>query len=150
LKNNLLRKKSLFIRTDPLLTDGHRYRPLVDDTKATPKFEFDRENSDSVKQQFLESWQKERDMNQAKSLLVTVISHKMRTPLAIRQRAVELIEHDNDKLSDGDRSNYVQSKRAILQMTQTMDAVLILGTVQNNQLSFQPLKVDMVLFCTKN
>jgi signal transduction histidine kinase len=99
------------------------------------------------KQQFLESLRKEREMNQAKSLFVDMVSHEMRTPVAVTQRAVELIEHSNDKLSDVDRSNYVQSKKAILRMTRTMDAVLILGTVQNNQLSFQPLKADVVLFC---
>jgi signal transduction histidine kinase len=164
LKNNLLGKESSFIRTYRLHTDDHSYRPFVEKIKVTtrsetaiefvgclfmaPKFEIDMENGDIVKQQLLESLRKEREMNQAKSLFVNMVSHEMRTPLAVIQGAVELIEHNNDKLSDADRSNYVQSiKKAILRMTRTMDAVLILGTVQNNQLSFQPLKADVVLFC---
>jgi signal transduction histidine kinase len=73
----------------------------------------------------------------------------MRTPLAIIQGAADLLEHCYDGLSNSERRNYIQSmKKAILRMTHTMDAVLILGKVQNNQLSFQPLKTDVLKFCS--
>jgi signal transduction histidine kinase len=125
LKNNLLGKESSFIKIYRLLIDDHSCRPFVEKIKVTTrsetviesvehlfialKFEIDMKNGDIVKQQLHESLRKEREMNQAKSLFVNMISHEMRTPLAVIKGAIKLIEHCNDKLSDGDRSNYVQS-----------------------------------------
>jgi signal transduction histidine kinase len=125
LKNNILGKESSILRTYRLLIDDHSYRPFVEKTRVTtrsetatefvgclfmaPKFETDMENDDNVEQQLLGNLRKEQQMNQAKSLFVNMVSHEMPTPLAIIQGAVELIECSNDKLSDMDRSNYVQS-----------------------------------------
>jgi signal transduction histidine kinase len=164
LKNNLLAKESSFLRTYRLLTDENGYRPFVEKIKITaksqmtvdfvgclfmaPECDDEAEDGDIVKRQLIESLRKEREMNQVKSLFVNMVSHEMRTPLAIIQGAADLIEHCNDKLSDGERRYYIQSiRKAILRMTRTMDTVLILGKVQSNQLSFQPLKTDVVLFC---
>ncbi|MDR1401700.1 MAG: HAMP domain-containing histidine kinase [Puniceicoccales bacterium] len=106
-------------------------------------------NISPKKHQLIEELKKEREMNQAKTLFVNMISHEMRTPLAVIQGAADLLEHCYDGLSDRDRRNYIQSiKKAILRMTHTMDTVLILGKVQNNQLSFQPLKTDVLKFCS--
>jgi signal transduction histidine kinase len=164
LKNKLLEKESSFIRTYQLLTDENLYQLFVEKIKVTertetvikfvgclfmaPECENDTGGGDIVKQQLFENLRKEREINQVRNLFINMISHEMRTPLAVIQGAVDLIEHCNDKLSDNDRKNYTQSiKRAILRMTRTMDTVLILGKVQSNQLSFQPLKSDVVLFC---
>jgi signal transduction histidine kinase len=164
LKNRLLEKESSFIRTYQLLSDENVYRLFVEKIKITektkteikfvgclfmvPECENDTGGGDIIRQQLLESLRKEREINQVKNLFVNMVSHEMRTPLAVIQGAIDLIEHCNDKLSDGDRTNYMQSiRRAILRMTRTMDTVLILGKVQSNQLSFQPLKSDVVLFC---
>ncbi|MDR1233276.1 MAG: HAMP domain-containing histidine kinase [Puniceicoccales bacterium] len=164
LKNKLLGKESSFIRTYQLLTDENVYGLFVEKVRITekteteikfvgclfmvPECENDIEEGDIIRQQLLESLRKEREINQAKELFINMVSHEMRTPLAVIQGAVDLIEHCNDKLSDGDKENYMQSiRRAILRMTRTMDAVLILSKVQSNQLSFQPLESDVVLFC---
>jgi signal transduction histidine kinase len=164
LKNKLLEKESSFIRTYQLLTDENVYRLFVEKIRITektetevkfvgclfmvPECENDGGEGDIIRQQLLENLRKEREINRVKDLFVNMVSHEMRTPLAVIQGAVDLIEHCNDKLSDGDRKNYLQSiKRAILRMTRTMDTVLILGKVQSNQLSFQPLSSDVVLFC---
>jgi signal transduction histidine kinase len=91
---------------------------------------------------------KEKEISQGKSLFVNMVSHEMRTPLAIIRGAADLLEHCYEGLSRGERMNYIQSiKRGILRMTRTMDSVLILGKVQNRQLSFQGLKTDVVKFC---
>jgi signal transduction histidine kinase len=164
LKNKLLEEKSSFIRTYQLLTDENVYRLFVEKIKITekteaevkfvgclfmmPECENDEGEGDIIRQQLLENLRKEREINQVKDLFVNMVSHEMRTPLAVIQGAVDLVEHCNDKLSDGDRKNYIQSiKRAILRMTRTMDTVLILAKVQSNQLSFQPLSSDVVVFC---
>ncbi|MDR1433073.1 MAG: HAMP domain-containing histidine kinase [Puniceicoccales bacterium] len=103
---------------------------------------------DIEKRRLVEELKKERESNKAKSLFVNMVSHEMRTPLAIIQGAVDLIDHCDERLTTDERKNYVSSvKRAILRITRTMDTVLVLGKVQNNQLSFQPLKADVVKFC---
>jgi signal transduction histidine kinase len=164
LKNNLLEQESSFVRTYRLLTDENVYQLFVEKITVTEKsetlvkfvgclfmiseLENDIGEGDITRKQLIENLRKEREINKAKCLFVNMVSHEMRTPLAVIQGAADLIEHCNNRLSDGDRENYIQSiKRAILRMTRTMDAVLILGKVQNNQLSFQPLKSDVVLFC---
>jgi signal transduction histidine kinase len=91
---------------------------------------------------------KERELNQAKGLFINMVSHEMRTPLAVMQGAVDLMEQCSDRLSEADKMNYLQDiKKCILRMTRTMDTVTILGKVQDNQLTFQPLKTDVVRFC---
>lgn len=87
-------------------------------------------------------------MSQAKGLSINIISHEMRTPLAVMQGAVDLMEHCGDRLTDGEKMDYLREiKKCILRMTRTMDTVTLLGKVQDNQLSFQPLQTDVVKFC---
>jgi signal transduction histidine kinase len=103
---------------------------------------------DHEKKRLMEELKKERETNQVKSLFVNMVSHEMRTPLAVIQGATDLIDHCSDRLRIDEMKNYIQSiKKSILRMTRTMDTILILGKVQNNQLSFQPLKADVVKFC---
>jgi signal transduction histidine kinase len=104
--------------------------------------------ADSEAKRLADELKREREDNRAKSLFINVISHELRTPLAIIRGAADLLEHCHHRLSDAERVSYIQSiKRSILRITRTMDSVLILGKVQNNQLSFQPLKADVARVC---
>jgi signal transduction histidine kinase len=105
-------------------------------------------DSSLPKKAIIEMLKKERESSKARGLFVNMISHEFRTPLAIVMGAADLMEHCGDRLNSNELRSYVLSiKRAIVRMTRTMDAVLLLGKVQNNQLTFQPLKADVVRFC---
>jgi signal transduction histidine kinase len=56
-----------------------------------------------TKQELIESLRKEREINQAKGLLVNMVCHEMQTSLAIIQGATDMIEYCKDKLGDLDR-----------------------------------------------
>jgi signal transduction histidine kinase len=103
---------------------------------------------DRDKQRLIDELKRERETNRVKGLFVNMVSHEMRTPLAVIQGTIDLIEHCGERLSSAEKISYIQAiKKSILRMTRTMDTILLLGKVQNNQLSFQPLQVDVVKLC---
>jgi signal transduction histidine kinase len=103
---------------------------------------------DDEKRRLFEELERERKMNSAKSLFVNMVSHEMRSPLAVIRGAVDVMERCGSRLSSGDMANYMRSiKKSILQITRTMDSVLVLGRVQNNRLTFNSSKANVVKFC---
>jgi signal transduction histidine kinase len=102
----------------------------------------------AAERQLIENLNRERELNSAKSMFVNMVSHEFRTPLAIIQGAVDLLERHRGKLSDGESIQCLHSiSKAVQRMTQTMDDILVLGKVQTNQLKFTPLETDIFFNC---
>jgi signal transduction histidine kinase len=102
----------------------------------------------AAERQLIENLNRERELNSVKSMFVNMVSHEFRTPLAVIQGAVDLLEKYHEKLSDGERIQCLHSvRKAVQRMTRTMDDILVLGKVQTNQLKFAPLETDIFLSC---
>jgi signal transduction histidine kinase len=118
--------------------DSHKINRLKDELRLARR----------TKRQLVERLKHEQDRGKVKSLFVNMISHEMRSPLAVIQGIADLLDVHNDKLSKSDVRSYARLiKKSVVRMTHTMDDILIFGKVQNNQLVFQPLKADVIKFC---
>ncbi|MBD2437899.1 hybrid sensor histidine kinase/response regulator [Nostoc sp. FACHB-110] len=92
--------------------------------------------------------QKERELNQLKSLFISTVSHEFRTPLSVIQSSVELIELQGDNLTAEKRKTYLtRIQGAIKSMKQLMEDVLFVGKSEAGQLDFYPQPLYLEEFC---
>jgi signal transduction histidine kinase len=102
----------------------------------------------AAEQQLIENLNKERELNNAKTMFVNMVSHEFRTPLAIMQGATDLLGKYHKKLANKERLECLNGiNKAIQRITRTMDDILVLGKVQGNQLKFTPTEVDILTNC---
>jgi signal transduction histidine kinase len=114
--------------------------------ERTAQLEHELATKSAAEQQLIENLKKERELNDAKSMFVNMVSHEFRTPLAIIQGATDLLRYYEGKLADGEREECLSSvNKAIQRMTHTMDGILLLGRMQSNQLKFSPTETDVLL-----
>ncbi|MDR2737326.1 MAG: HAMP domain-containing histidine kinase [Puniceicoccales bacterium] len=88
-------------------------------------------------------------VDRATDLFISTIVHEIRSPLAVMQAAVDVIESHGDTLRNTEKKNYTQSiKTAILRVTRIVDSALMLVKVRNNQVMFRPSEVNIAEFCS--
>ncbi|MDR0728388.1 MAG: PAS domain-containing sensor histidine kinase [Puniceicoccales bacterium] len=93
-------------------------------------------------------WQRAEQNNQSKSLFVSLISHEFRTPMASIQAMAELLRNYGERFSPEERQEQLRQISAdVFRMSQMMDDVLLLGKIQNRQLSFRAMLVDPLTLC---
>ena len=94
---------------------------------------------------------KEKELGDLKTNFVSIASHQFRTPLAVIQSNVGLLEmfNNSDKKIDLEKYEKVTNRitGGIAQMTELMDEVLILGKLTSGNVSYIPEDVDLVEFC---
>ncbi|MDR0679617.1 MAG: PAS domain-containing sensor histidine kinase [Puniceicoccales bacterium] len=100
----------------------------------------------AAEQQLVENLRKEKELNDAKTTFVNMVSHEFRTPLAIIQGSVDLLGKYHERLSASERAECLSSvNKSIQRMTRTMDDIFILGKMKNNQLKFSPAEADVLV-----
>jgi signal transduction histidine kinase len=93
-------------------------------------------------------WQRAEQNNQSKSLFVSLISHEFRTPMASIQAVSELLRNYGERFSPEERQERLcQISADVFRMAQMMDDVLLLGKIQNQQLSFRATLIDPLMLC---
>ena len=96
------------------------------------------------------SLMKEKELGQLKSSFVSTASHQFRTPLAVIQSNVGLLEMFANKKSQEEFEKYKKVNNritgAIAKMTELMDNVLILGKLTSGNIHYNPENVDLIEF----
>ena len=96
---------------------------------------------------------KEKELGQLKSTFVSTASHQFRTPLAVIQSNVQLLEMFNasGKKIEPEKYKKVSGRitEAIAKMTGLMDDVLILGKISAGKVQYDPEDIALVEFCEK-
>jgi PAS domain S-box-containing protein len=90
---------------------------------------------------------KERELNDLKSRFVSMTSHEFRTPLTTIQSSAELLEryyHDSDPQN---LRHLTRIKKAVAQMAQMLEDILIIGETESGKLEFKPVPLNLVEFC---
>ena len=91
---------------------------------------------------------KERELNELKSRFVSMMSHEFRTPLSAIQSSTELLQHYHHKLAEERQSEHFRRIRsAVKNMTEMLEAILILGKAEAGKLEFSPETLDLEKFC---
>ncbi|BAT56369.1 PAS/PAC sensor hybrid histidine kinase [Nostoc sp. NIES-3756] len=92
--------------------------------------------------------QKERELNNLKSLFISTVSHEFRNPLSVIQTAIELIELHGVNLTETKRNTYIKRiKGAVQSMKLLMEDVLFIGKSEAGRLECQPALLNLQEFC---
>jgi signal transduction histidine kinase len=83
-----------------------------------------------------------------KGLLISMISHEIRAPLTVIQGAADLIAKCYGKISNDELESYICTiVKSVSRAAKTIDKILVLSQVQNDQLIFRPNDGDVVDLC---
>ncbi|YAF94424.1 MAG: ATP-binding protein [Nodularia sp. CChRGM 3473] len=93
---------------------------------------------------------KEQELNELKSNFVAMVSHEFRNPMTTIRTALEIIEYNNDKLTDEQRTKYFDRvQNAIKQMLQLLDEILFLSKTEAAKLEYKPALLNLANFCSE-
>ncbi|NDJ87536.1 MAG: PAS domain S-box protein [Chloroflexi bacterium] len=91
---------------------------------------------------------KERELNELKSLFVSMISHEFRTPLTAIQMSTNTLERYIDRLSPEKRAKRFNSiSKQIKHMVNLLEDVLLIGRAEAGRVVFEPVPVNFYQFC---
>ena len=100
------------------------------------------------REQLLIRLKKESESSSMKGLLISMIAHEIRSPLAVIQGAADLMMKCYGKISNDELESYTCTiSKSVSRAARTIDKILILSQVQNNQLVFSPKNGDIVNLC---
>lgn len=92
--------------------------------------------------------EKERELNDLKSRIVSRTSHEFRTPLTIISTSVGLLKNYSHKWAEDKKSQHFQRiQTAIDRITHLLDDVLFLEKGEAGKQEFQPHPIELVAFC---
>ncbi len=98
--------------------------------------------------ELLKALEKERELNELKSQIVSVVSHEYRTPLTTILSSAELLEHYGHKWTDEKKHQHLRRiQTTVHHLTQLVSDVLLLDQAKAGKLEFNPTPLDVVVFC---
>ncbi len=91
---------------------------------------------------------KETELNQLKSRLISMTSHEFRTPLTVISSSVGILKTFAKKLSDEQKLEHLNRIETYVgHTTKLLDEILLLNQAEAGKLQFQPALIDLVSFC---
>ncbi len=103
---------------------------------------------EAADQEVRKALEKEKELNQLKSRLVSMISHEFRTPLTTILGSTEALEHYSHKWNEDKKNTYFRRIDATIQhLTDLLDDVLMLGRAEAQQILFKPELIHLEEFC---
>ncbi|HEX2910269.1 MAG TPA: ATP-binding protein [Chloroflexia bacterium] len=91
---------------------------------------------------------KEKEISQLKTRLVTMTSHEYRTPLTVIMTSLELLENYEEHLQPRKRAEILaRAKLAVHRMNNLLDDLLTLGRAESGSVVCYPVALDLIPFC---
>lgn len=91
---------------------------------------------------------RERELNDLRSRIVTMVSHEYRTPLTTILSSAELLEHYGEKWPSEKRQQHLKRiQSAAKHMTHLVSDVVSISQFEAGELQFQPAKVNLKALC---
>lgn len=92
--------------------------------------------------------EKERELSELKSRIITTISHEYRTPLTTIYSSAELLEHYSHKLAEEKKVKHLRRiQTSSKHLTDLVNDVLFIGQAEAHKLKFNPTPLDLEQFC---
>ncbi|MFP4101693.1 ATP-binding protein [Coleofasciculus sp.] len=89
----------------------------------------------------------EKQLNQLKSQIISVVSHEYRTPLTVVLSSAEMLSRYRQRLSDAKQEQHLgRIKSAVEHLTTLVDDVLFINQAELNKLQFKPEPIDIIPF----
>lgn len=92
--------------------------------------------------------EKERELSELKSRIITTISHEYRTPLTTILSSAEFLENYSHKLTDERKLKHLQRIQVSSKhLTKLVNDVLFFGQAEAEKLQFNPVPLNLEQFC---
>jgi PAS domain S-box-containing protein len=92
--------------------------------------------------------EKERELSELKSRIITVISHEYRTPLTIILSSAEFLEKYSHKITEERRLIHLKRiQSSSKHLSELVSDVLFMGQAEADRLNFNPAPLDLEEFC---
>lgn len=97
-----------------------------------------------------EALDREKELSELKTRIITTISHEYRTPLTTISSSAELLEAYRHKWDEEKQlKHYKRIQTAVQHMTALVEEVLFINQAESEKLEFQPVPIDLVPFITE-
>ena len=105
-------------------------------------------NEVAVEENLLEVVKREKELNELKSAFVNMVSHEMRTPLAIISSCAEIIQMmlANEKPKEEIESYATHILSEVERMTTFMNDILMISKIEAGKIEFNPEEVSLIQF----
>ncbi|HAD97328.1 MAG TPA: hypothetical protein DCG19_07970, partial [Cryomorphaceae bacterium] len=104
-----------------------------------------------VSEEMINALNRERELNEMKSRLISMTSHEFRTPLTTIQTNIELLSYhlDREKLNNRPKlsKNFDRINSQIERLNVLMNDVLMMGRLESGKISNSPALTDVVKLC---
>jgi PAS domain S-box-containing protein len=93
-------------------------------------------------------FEKERELIELKERFISVVSHDLRTPLAVIVSSTDILQRYQDRLSpERQQEHFRKIQKQATGMTEMMQEILLLSKAHAGKLSFDPAPTDVERFC---
>ncbi|MFP4367996.1 MAG: ATP-binding protein [Candidatus Kapaibacterium sp.] len=92
----------------------------------------------------VEAYKREKELNELKTRFISMISHEYRTPLTIIMTSTYLLETAFQKMSGAKHKAHVEKIRlSVKNMIQLLENVLMMGHMESDKFSYNPEKMSL-------
>ena len=100
-----------------------------------------------AEEDILNALKKERELNELKSRLVSMVSHEIRNPLNGILAATQILERYGEQWPKEKKQEFFQRiKNSVKQLTELLDDVLVIGKADSKKLEVKPAPLDLSKF----
>lgn len=142
--------ESKFIKFDGTTIDGEiTAAPLTYDGSAALQIVIqDISDRKRAEAQILQALEREKELNQLKSMFISMVSHEFRNPLTAIKMSSQMLQDVN--LPEARRGRrYETIDTSINRMLQLLDEILFLGRTEADKFQCMPQSIDLVSFCNE-
>jgi signal transduction histidine kinase len=120
------------------------YYSIKGEIKALRKVELAQQK---LNREISEALEREKNVNELKSRIISVISHEYRTPLTTILSSTELLQYYSHRWSDEKKNIHFQRiKLAVHQLTALVSDVLDINKAESGKIEFNPYPLNLELF----
>ncbi len=105
---------------------------------------------DSAREEALRLLAQERELSDLKSEFVSLVSHEFRTPLEVIMSSVDNLDRYQERLPLEKRQQLLRTvNKAVRRMSGMIEEVLVLGRLETDRMTFQPVDLELRSFCQR-
>jgi len=92
----------------------------------------------------------EKELNRLKSNFISMVTHEIRTPLALILGSSEILSRYLDRLAPEKRSEHLKTiDSAVQRMSALLEDVLLFSKAEAGRMEFNPVELNLKQFCTQ-
>jgi PAS domain S-box-containing protein len=92
----------------------------------------------------------EQELNRLKSNFISMVTHEIRTPLALILGSSEILSRYLDRLAPEKRAGHLRTiDSAVQRMSALLEDVLLFSKAEAGRMDFNPVQMDLKTFCTQ-